>query len=213
VQVRLPTGRLMRVEQDGWLRPFDMPTVMWPAGFLLAQWASGACARVQGLAGAVLELGAGVGAASVACALSSGGARVVATDIEPRSLALATANAALNGATALETTRLDWYDDAELGRMAAAGPYTIIMGASLQYEAWTARLWALLGALASEETLVALVHTTGALRLDEAARAAFHEVERIGGAALGMGVGPADDVYSEFEVVLLRSHAAIGCLP
>ena len=43
MQVRLPTGRLMRVEQDGWLRPFDMPTVMWPAGFLLAQWASGAC--------------------------------------------------------------------------------------------------------------------------------------------------------------------------
>ena len=90
--------------------------------------------------------------------------------------------------------------------MAASGPYRIIMGASLQYEAWTARLWTLLGTLASEETLVALVHTTGALRLDEAARAAFYEVERIGGAALGMGVGPADDVYSEFEVVLLRSH-------
>lgn len=208
VQVRLPTGRLMRVEQDGWLRPFDMPTVMWPAGFLLAQWASGACAQLQGGAGAVLELGAGAGAASVACALSSGVAHVIATDIETRSLALSTANAALNGATAFETTRFDWHDDAELARMVAAGPYAIIMGASLQYEAWTARLWALLGALASEETLVALVHTTGALKLDEApARAAFREVERIGGAALGMGVGPADDVFSEFEVVLLRSRA------
>lgn len=204
MQVRLPTGRLMRIEQDGWLRPFDMPTVMWPAGFLLAQWASGACARLQGGAGAVLELGAGVGAASVACALSSGSARVVATDLEPRSLALATANAALNGATALETSRLDWHDETDARRMVAAGPWAIIMGASLQYEAWTARLWALLGALASEETLVALVHTTGALQLDGPALAAFHEVERIGGAALGMGVGPAGDVYSEFEVVLLR---------
>ena len=54
---------------------------------------------------------------------------------------------------------------------------------------------------------VALVHTTGALRLEaaeEAARVAFTEVERVGGAALGMGLGPEDDEYSDFEVVVLE---------
>ena len=40
VQVRLPTGQLLRIEQDGLLRPFDLPTVLWPAGYLLALWAA-----------------------------------------------------------------------------------------------------------------------------------------------------------------------------
>ena len=57
-----------------------MPTVLWPAGYLLAQWASGGCAKVSRGA-KVIELGAGVGAASVACALS--GAHVLATDVAP----------------------------------------------------------------------------------------------------------------------------------
>ena len=42
VQVRLPTGQLLRIEQDGLLRPFDLPTVLWPAGYLLALWAASA---------------------------------------------------------------------------------------------------------------------------------------------------------------------------
>ena len=131
VQVRLPTGTLLRLEQDGWLRPFDMPTVLWPAGFLLAQWAAGgACAA--GLR--VLELGAGVGAPSIACALS--GARVLATDVAPTSLALIEANAGLNGvaAAALRTARFDWHSDADLERVAAGGPYDLVMGAALQFE-------------------------------------------------------------------------------
>ena len=80
MQVRLPTGQLLRIEQDGFLRPFDMPTVLWPAGYLLAQWASGGCTKVARGA-KIIELGAGVGAASVACALS--GAHVLATDVAP----------------------------------------------------------------------------------------------------------------------------------
>jgi hypothetical protein len=73
---------LLRLEQDGFLRVFDVATILWPAGYLLTQWV--ATQRLAGLR--VLELGSGVGAASVAAA--RGGARVVATDLEARSLAL-----------------------------------------------------------------------------------------------------------------------------
>ena len=121
VRVRLVTGREIHVEQDGYLRPFDMPTVLWPAGYLLAQWASDPdnCARWRG--GRVLELGAGVGVPSIAAAHNC--ARFVfATDIAPRSLALTRANAALNGvsATALVTRRFDWEDDTELQQLVRA---------------------------------------------------------------------------------------------
>ena len=81
------------------------------------------------------------------------------------------------------------------------------MGAALQFERWTARFWRVLRALAAAPgSRVALVHTTGALRLeaaDAAAREAFEEVERIGGGALGMALGPEDGEYSDFEVVVL----------
>lgn len=58
------------------------------------------------------------------------------------------ANAALNGA-AVRTARLDWHDQRELDAAAAAGPYTLVIGASLQFEQWDslgANLWAVLSA-------------------------------------------------------------------
>mmetsp|Transcript_2860 Transcript_2860/g.9525 ORF Transcript_2860/g.9525 Transcript_2860/m.9525 type:complete len:210 (+) Transcript_2860:69-698(+) len=38
VSVLLPGRRLLRLEQDGFLRPFDVATVLWPAGYLLGLW-------------------------------------------------------------------------------------------------------------------------------------------------------------------------------
>ena len=33
-----PRPAVLTLQQDGFLRPFDMPTVLWPAGYLLATW-------------------------------------------------------------------------------------------------------------------------------------------------------------------------------
>ena len=63
---------------------------------------------------------------------------------------LTQANAALNGA-AVRTARLDWHEQHELDAAAAAGPYTLVLGASLQFEQWAslgADLWAVLSAWA-----------------------------------------------------------------
>ena len=37
ITVRLPSARLLRIDQEGWLRLFDPSTILWPAGYLLAQ--------------------------------------------------------------------------------------------------------------------------------------------------------------------------------
>ena len=51
----------------------------------------------------------------------------------------------------MRTARLDWHDQHELDAAAAAGPYTLVLGASLQFEQWAslgANLWAVLSAWA-----------------------------------------------------------------
>ncbi|CAE8629120.1 unnamed protein product, partial [Polarella glacialis] len=95
VMLLLPNRRLLRIEQDGFLRAFDQSTVLWPAAYLLSQWLASPdrCSQLRGRK--VLELGAGVGAPAVAAAAC--GAKVLATDEALRSLALIQANAGLNG--------------------------------------------------------------------------------------------------------------------
>ena len=81
----------------------------------------------------------------------------------------------------MRTARLDWHNEGDLAAAAAAGPYSLVLGASLQFEQWAslgANLWAVLGTLATVGTRVALVHVTGGLQLDAAARRRFREVER-----------------------------------
>ena len=103
VHVKLLDGKHLSLEQDGRLRPFDVGTVLWPAGYLLAQWLSSpaVCGRLAGTK--VLELGVGIGAASITAA--GCGATVIATDNSWQSLATATANAVMNGEK-LETMKV-----------------------------------------------------------------------------------------------------------
>jgi len=141
IDVRLPTGRLIRIEQDGLLRPFDLPTVLWPAGYLLSLWAADPEQRAlwamtgrQATAArpSVLDLGTGTGAAAVAAAIGGGGegeVRVLATDVAARALALATANAALAGTRDVEVRSLDWEDDAAVDETVRQyGPFHLVMG-------------------------------------------------------------------------------------
>lgn len=154
-----PVARLITIEQDGFLRPFDMPTTLWPAGFLLAQWV-GTQGCYEWAGKRVLELGAGVGASSIAAALC--GADVVSADKELRALSLVAVNAAINGVISSErrgidnATRgsltpvvLDWDSDASVDSLAVKhGPFDMIIGAALQYGKWEARMWAVLEKLA-----------------------------------------------------------------
>jgi len=93
----------------------------------------------------VLELGAGVGASSIVCALC--GAEVTATDIAPRSLALTRANAAMNGAR-VGTGLFDWLNDTHVDGFADQAPWDFVVGAALQFESWADRMWDVLATLA-----------------------------------------------------------------
>lgn len=205
--LRLPTGALIRMAQDGLLRPFDVPTVLWPGGYLLAQFASDPrhCAAWRG--GTVLELGSGVGAVAVAAV--GCGTTVLATDAAPRSLALTRANAALNGVPRerLRTMRFDWESDSDLARVAGEGPFAAVIGASLEFERWPSRFWSVVERLASAGTQVVLAHTSGAFapgtKLALPAGSALAQVETVSGLEYGMHTRWADD-EADFEIVTLR---------
>ena len=167
-------AEVVELQQDGFLRPFDMPTVLWPAGYLLTEWIadSGQCDAWRGQR--VLELGVGIGASAIAVARCGG--TVVATDRAWRALALTAENAALAGlGERVEVVHYDWdgvatdqgggavekveaQSQARRVEWALAtardfavrhGPFDAIIGAALQFETWEDRLWPTIVALAS----------------------------------------------------------------
>ncbi|CAE8588628.1 unnamed protein product, partial [Polarella glacialis] len=202
VMLLLPNRRLLRIEQDGFLRAFDQSTVLWPAAYLLSQWLASPdrCSQLRGRK--VLELGAGVGGPAVAAAAC--GAKVLATDEALRSLALIQANAGLNGEE-LDTEAFDWHDDAHLDRIRGHGPFDLIIGAALRFEDWWPRLWHVLSELSQGQRapLIALVHSSDAI---QPPAEWFQLVQRISGDAYGMARpdrGP-DFAASDFELVLFK---------
>ena len=130
ISVRLPgpgsSGRrLLRLQQGGFLRPFDLATVLWPAGFLLAQHVASVCGgRDRWRGRTVLELGAGIGLPSLAAAEC--GALVTATDLEDRALALIEANALDNGLV-VTSRRFDWSSDRMLRDLVAVRKTRFLM--------------------------------------------------------------------------------------
>jgi hypothetical protein len=175
VSVRLTLGgashapRVLRLDQDGFLRPFDVSTALWPAGYLLARWASdeAQCRRWRRSRLPLLELGAGVGAPSIAAAALCGpGVRAIATDASDSSLALLAANAQLNGVSAsVRVVQLDWHSDRDVEHVAAMGPFAAILGAALQPEAWADRMWHVLDRLSSRGALPPLTLREGVARM------------------------------------------------
>jgi predicted nicotinamide N-methyase len=102
---------------------------LWPSGLLLAR--AVAALDVSGLR--VLELGCGLGLPSLAAAAR--GADVLATDWAEDAVDLLRRNAARNG-IALRAERLRW-DEAE--RLERQGPWELVLGADLLYEARNAQ--------------------------------------------------------------------------
>jgi predicted nicotinamide N-methyase len=98
---------------------------LWPSARALAAELAG-----RALHGArVVELGCGLGLPSIAAALAGG--RVLATDWSADAVAMAARNAARNGA-AIETLVADW---ARPEALLARGPFDLVVGSDLLYEA------------------------------------------------------------------------------
>jgi len=168
-------------------------------GLQATSWLASArtCSTLRGAK--VLELGAGVGVASIAAAVC--GAQVLATDNAVRSLALIEANAAMNGVS-LRTGLFDWHNDQQLAQIRSAGPFDYIIGASLRFEEWWSRLWQSLGLLSETRTKIILVHTTDGITPP----LQFQLLERTSGDAFGMARpdrGEGND-HSDFEVVVMQ---------
>ncbi len=212
-------AEVVQLQQDGFLRPFDMPSVLWPAGYLLAEWvaAPAQCGGGGWRGKRVLELGVGIGASAVAVA-RCGASSVVATDKAWRALALTAENAALTGVgDRVEVVQFDWegegagWEAAARSLAAEHGPFDAILGAALQFETWEERLWPTLTALArgagggegsgwAREITVALATTAGALPAPPQ-QSGWSVREVISGDGFGMSDlrgGP-----SEFEVMHL----------
>ena len=151
----------LSLEQDGFLRPYDVSSILWPAGYLLTLCVAspGQCGAMevrQAIDGAIaqgrreyfgIELGAGIGSSSIALSLyiqgellkketqSSDITRknlVLATDTAMHALALAKANAERNDAE-MGIARLDYNNSTQLKRIAnMSGGFAVVIGSSLQ---------------------------------------------------------------------------------
>jgi predicted nicotinamide N-methyase len=97
---------------------------LWPSGVALAR----AAAERVAPGDRVVELGCGLGVASIAAALS--GADVLATDWAPEALAFTRENGARNGVL-LETALASW---AEPDALVARGPWDWVLAADVLYE-------------------------------------------------------------------------------
>jgi predicted nicotinamide N-methyase len=97
---------------------------MWPSSVALAR-----TVGVRALRGArTLELGCGLGLASVAAALAGG--RVLATDWSPEAVRFAAGNAQRNGVN-IDTMLVDWSAPEAI---VARGPWQLVIGSDVLYE-------------------------------------------------------------------------------
>mmetsp|Transcript_35418 Transcript_35418/g.105771 ORF Transcript_35418/g.105771 Transcript_35418/m.105771 type:complete len:407 (-) Transcript_35418:113-1333(-) len=204
VGVFLKDGRLLSLGQDGFLRKFGSPTVLWPAGYLLAQFLSDQTQKFGGgffrsMGSRILELGTGIGAPSVAVAGNTGVKEVLATDIDPGSLRLVAENAASNGVSEIVVPfKFDWHSDEDVGLIKTRGPFGAIIGSSLLIETWEEQFWALLRNLVASHTIVVLVHSVGSIKTEDTG---FKVIERVSGDHYDMLASSGDP--SDFEVVIL----------
>jgi predicted nicotinamide N-methyase len=97
---------------------------LWPSSVALAR-----TVGVRALRGArTLELGCGLGLASVAASLAGG--RVLATDWSPEAVRFAARNAERNGAS-IDTMLVDWSAPDDI---VARGPWQLVIGSDVLYE-------------------------------------------------------------------------------
>ncbi|KAJ8605181.1 hypothetical protein CTAYLR_000385 [Chrysophaeum taylorii] len=199
--LRLPVVREVAIRiddavllQDGFLRPFDVPTCLWPGSYLLSRFL-----KSNDLKGRrALELGTGTGLGAVAACRA--GATVVATDVDPNSLRLAEAN--LKAHCDRDDWRvqfLDWRDY----HPPTSEKFDLVVGASLQFDdpaAWgTTSLATVFDAFLAPGGLAVLVRAHG-----DSALATLDSIfivdRRLPATRFGM-------MDADFEILTLRRRA------
>jgi predicted nicotinamide N-methyase len=172
-EVELPGGPLRILQplesaelpDDGpveWAPLVPYWSVLWRSGVALA-----GELEVENLPGRrVVELGCGLAVPSLAAARA--GARVLATDADPEAIELVARNAELNGAR-VDTAVVDWTSAAATDRLAARGPFDLVLAADVLYERPTvARMLSLLPRLAPVAWLADPSRPTAGAFLEEA---------------------------------------------
>ena len=239
VRVRISVGtdvtkpKVLALEQDGFLRPFDVAGILWPSGYLLSLCVSNPILQCQApelqraldsLGGTIrepgiIELGTGIGAPSISMSLYLHQDRrldvpaVVATDIAPQALALATVNAKANGVTMtiarVNHTNLDSLQS--IKQTYSKRGFAVVLGSSLQSlfldtEDPDGQLWKVLGILLADDNpfaIAVLVHTRSE-PLQEPRDQSFKLVRKISGDHFGMKTRSGD--VSDFEICLFQRN-------
>ena len=245
IELPPPVDRVLTLEQDGILQPYDVATILWPGGYLLTlfindfflpsqhrdhphndnnrnalprslplpirtvldEWLEPFQNRDRPLS--ILELGAGIGSPSIAAALAAAAvhvnATIVATDKSRASLALATANAAINVVHTTSSNRsslldtnsnfrthpLDFASHASRTELLATtttantSGFGLVLGAALEFEVWEEDFFGALEELTHDGGLVILVHVTGGIGKPPLS-SCFTELGRVSGAFFGM---------------------------
>lgn len=239
---------ILDLEQDGYLRLFDVAGILWPSGYLLTQCMSNpkrcgiqdlldmAWSRHHsggdGDRPMLIELGTGVGAASIASALylqqgqhyslgrdKIGNApSVVATDVSPHSLALTLSNSWCNGAnvtvdflnydnmTSVLETRQHYYPAIKSSEPTG---FPVVIGSSLQsiFEDShnnNSNLWTTLDLLLDKHNphALAVFVHTRSNPLTPPPNGSFELVRQISGDILEMQTRTGET--SDFELFLFR---------
>lgn len=169
------------LEQDGFLRQFDVSGILWPTAYLLSLCLANAqtCgisrfidSALSGRHPSVLELGAGIAAPLITVAKQmqhrfKQDLNMVATDKAPQALALTLANAnAANVTSILKTELLDHYNHTQVESFQKRHQpgFSVILGSALQhlYDVEDNYLWTLLDLLidhTNPNSLVVLTHS------------------------------------------------------
>ena len=221
--------KVLELEQDSFLRPFDNAGVLWPSGYLMTQCVADPIRCAPELHRALessssgrpeaIELGTGVGAPSIALALylkkqygpDNGKAVVVATDVAPHAMALATANAKANLAR-VAVSRVNHTDISSLEAVKSKFSldkrgFAVVMGSSLESlfgetEDPQSRLWKILDVLLdpyNPHAIAVLTHTTTD-PLQAPVDGSFRLLRQVSGSVFGMQSRAGDTSCFEISV-------------
>lgn len=216
------------LEQDGFLRKYDVSGILWPTGYLL-----GLCVARPRFCGvpeilqaievgttissgspAVVELGAGIGVPSIVLAKSLD-ISVMATDKAPHALALTIANSQAANAS-VQTALLDHSNATDIVRFldehSSAG-FAVVLGSSLQamFDVTTDdrehQLWKTLDLLldpSNPHAVALLAHSIKTLRSPR--DGGFRLVRTISGNKFGMRTRYSEESDFEISVFQRRLH-------
>ena len=219
------------LEQDGFLRPFDVAGILWPSGYFLALCVAApkVCSipELDKVATSnettyVLELGAGIGLPSIAFSRMLARRemdqqrpkfKVVAADKAAHALSLTATNARAANAS-VTTVLLDHFNKTAIQSTFRGRRFSVILGSALQslFDESTREkehpLWNVLDILLDDSRLavILLSHTIHTLEVPVDGK--FTRIRTISGNQLGMNTGNGEDFL--ISVFQRSRHTALN---